>query len=139
MKLKVQHLMDAVLVISQIIREQGQDLRPMPQKGRYRLARMHAKLLPEFTTINTKRDEMISAYGYHQLVAGPDDTQVESANFAVPADKMDEFTAAWKEIAGEEIEVDVEPIPLAQLDLGDGTDGSISANEFIVLGALVAE
>jgi hypothetical protein len=31
----------------------------------------------------------------------------------VPADKMPEFTAAWKAVGDEEIEVDVQPIPLA--------------------------
>ena len=47
--------MDMTLLISQIIREGRQ----MPQKGKYRLARMHSKLMVEFTTINAQRDEMI--------------------------------------------------------------------------------
>lgn len=139
MKLKVQHVMDATLVISRIIRE----VRAMPQKGKYRLARMHAKLLPEFTLINAQRDEMITAYGHHPMVTenGEDGTskQVESKEFSVPDDKMPEFLEAWKKVAEEEIELDIEPIPLAQLDLGDNFDGNIEASELITLGELVKE
>ena len=136
MKLTVQKLMDATLVLAQIIR----DRRPLPQKGSYRLARMHSKLLPEFTTINSKRDEIITAYNYHPVSGrNPDGEDVFDENFAVPAGNMDEFTAAWKEIGDEEIEVDVQPIPLSQLDLGDSVEGSISAGELITLGDLVTE
>lgn len=138
MKLTVQHTMDAVLTISQIIR----DRRPMPQKGAYRLARMHAKLLPEFNTISAQRDAMIKAYGTHQtkttLCDGVEET-VETEDFVVPPDKMGEFTAAWKKIGDEEIDVEIEPIPLSYLDLGDNVDGSIRADELIVLGDLVKE
>ena len=57
----------------------------------------------------------------------------------VPLDKMPEFTAAWKEIGDGEIEVEVEPIPLAYLDLGEGVDGCVEASELITLGELVRE
>jgi hypothetical protein len=76
------------------------------------------------------------------MVEDPDThelAEVQADGWKVPADKMPEFTAAWAEIAAQEIEVDVQPIPLSQLDLGDGVDGSIEANEFIVLGDLVSE
>lgn len=138
MKLKVQQVFDATLLISQIIRE----ARPMPQKGKYRLARMHAKLLPEFDTINAQRDEMIKAYGYHPLVqTGVEDADVmaESPNFAVPNDKLAEFNEAWRKVADEDIEVDMQPVPLAQLDLGPGTNGVIEAHELAILGDLVEE
>lgn len=141
MKFKVQHVMDATLLISRIIRER----RPMPQKGKYRLARMHAKLLPEFTVINDQRDALIKAYDHETKVKIKDADGVETEasttppSYSVPLDKMDEFTAAWKEIGDGEIEVDVEAIPLAQLDLGDGTDGCIEAAELITLGELVKE
>lgn len=139
MKLTVQQTMDAVLVISQIIREQ----RPMPQRGKYRLARMHAKLLPEFQTINAQRDDLIKAYNHHETIKNKDpatgaESEVINQEFSVPLDKMGEFTEAWKKIGGEEIDIDIEPIPLSQLDLGDNADGSIQASELITLGDLVA-
>jgi hypothetical protein len=158
MKLKVQHLMDATLVISQIIRED----RKLPQKGKYRLARMHPKLNKEFLIINAQRDEMIKAYNFHATIPNPaaanmtDETRaeiaasgnvhqlvpkmIESPEFSVPADKIAEFMATWQEIADQEIEVDIEPLPLDQLCFpGDLADGSIAAHEFIVLGSLVVE
>lgn len=139
MKLTVQQVMDAVLTLSTIIRES----RPMPTKGRYRMARLHAKLLPEFQTINSERDKLITAYNHHEMIKTTDNAGVETetpaAEFSVPVEKMPEFTEAWKKIASEEIEVDAEPIPLAYLDLGDNVEGSIQSNEFIVLGPLVKE
>lgn len=142
MKLKVQHVMDATLVVSQIIRE----ARPMPQKGKYRLARMHAKLLPEFTTINDRRDAMIKEYDTLETEPVTDGATGEvshvpkaNAQWMVPPDKMPEFNEAWKVVGDQEIDVDVEPLPLSQLDLGNGTDGAIEARELITLGELVTD
>lgn len=135
MKLKVQHVFDATLVVAQIIREN----RPMPIKGKYRLARLHAKLLPEFTAAAARRDEMITAYDHHEETPVVDGPGIPSPQFSVPPDKMPEFTAAWAEIANEEIEVDVEPLPLSCLDMGDNSDGAISASELVTLGELVVE
>lgn len=157
MKLKVQHLMDATMVISTIIRED----RSLPQKGKYRLARMHPKLNKEFLIINAQRDEMIKAYNFHAMVQNPASVMpdemrtaiaesgniaklpskmIESPEFSVPEDKVAEFMAAWQEIADQEIEIEIEPIPLDQLCFpGDLADGSITAHEFIVLGDLVIE
>lgn len=154
MKLKVQHLMDSMLLISEIIR----DNRPMPQKGKYRLSRMHAKFLPEFERINLARNEMIKSYDTPQMIPNPayKGKLIEVGNaelasiepqfikspteFMVPAEKLEEFTKKWMDFAAEEIEVDVEPIPLEQLCLSDNSvDGSITAHEFSVLGDLVKE
>lgn len=125
MKLTVQQVFDTTQVIGKLIDAN----RPMPQKGKYRLARLHAKLVPEWTTINDRRSSMIMAYGHMN-----DDGQP-----AVPEEKMTEFVEAWKEFAQDEIEVDVQPIPLECLDLGDSTDGAVSALELLALGELVAE
>lgn len=140
MKLKVQNVMDAMLILTRIINEQ----RAMPQKGKYRVARMHAKLLPEFKIIDARRDEMIQAYNTPQTKTekNPETGEVTitpADGWQVPADKMPEFTAAWKQIGDEEIDVDVQPIPLAQLSLGDSTDGAIEASELITLGDLVSD
>lgn len=149
MKLKVQHLMDATIVITSIIRED----RPLPQKGKYRLARMHPKLDKEFQIVNERRNDMIKAYGHHPLVPNPAFNReaaegvdpasipefIPHTEFSVPEDKLAEFQAAWEEIANEEIEVEIQPIPLEQLILSDNTDGCIGAHELIVLGDLVQE
>ncbi len=142
MKLKAQHVLDATVVVAQIIREN----RPLPQKGKYRLARLHAKLLPEFNTLNAQRDAMISAYGWQQPLdsnwdsSRPDvGTPALSPNFSVPPDKLPEFNAAWKEIGDQEIDIEVEPVPLAHLELADNVDGSITGHELVLLGDLVTE
>lgn len=135
MKMKVQEVFDATLVISKIIR----DARPMPTTGKFRLARMHAKLLPEFTTINTQRDELIKSFDHHTTSINDVGEEVVSQEFSVPLDKMPEFTDTWKKIGDEEIGVDVEPIPLKCIDLGGMVNGSIEAHELATLGDLITE
>ena len=140
MKLTVEKVRLATLVLAAIIR----DDRPMSQKGKYRIARMHSKLFAEFQTINPQREGMIKAYNTHQVIKSFDQstgtvTEKETDEWTVPDDKLAEFNSAWDKIGDEEIEVDVQPIPLALLDRGDDQNGSITANDLIVLGELVTE
>lgn len=126
MKLTAQQIRDVTLVVSQIIREQ----RSMPQRGKFRLARLHAKLLPEFNVIDAQRDSLVKEHG--------DPVEGDISRWEVSAEHMPEFNAAWKTIADEEIEVDVQPIHLSDLDCGTA-NGGIEANELIVLGDLITE
>ena len=159
MKLKVQHLMDATIVLKSII---NQD-RTMPQKGKYRVARMHDKLDKEFQIINKQHFDMIKVYGQHAMKETPaaahiSDEMRESMvaaghldkcppkmiedpdNYQVPAEHLEDYTKQWNEIVNQEIEVDIQPLPLDQLcPRDDLADGSITAHEFIVLGDLVVE
>ena len=140
MKLKAQQVFDATQVLARIINEN----RALPSKGKYRIARMHAKLFPEFTTANEQRTAKIASYDHKAWVTpegrivpaeeGGDAKATEQA--AVPDDKMAEFVAWWAEIAAVEIDVNVEPIPIEQLSI-DGLDSSISYAEFATLGELV--
>jgi len=144
MKLTVQKVFDATQVLAAIINEK----RPLPTKGVYRLFRMHAKMFPEFTTINDQRTAKVLSYGHKQFV-GPHGAVITAeeaelnkgaagltAQDAVPEDKMEEFMAWWADFASAEIEVAVEPIPIEQLCI-DGQESSISFAEFAVLGDLV--
>ncbi len=137
MQFTVQKMIDTTLVVAQIIREG----RPMPQKGKYRLARLHAKLYPEYEVATKRRDEMIKAYETHQQVPAtpPAEGMVDGPEWIVPDDKLEDFNAAWKVISEEVIDIDVQPIPLAYLDRGDTVDGAISAAEITILGDLVTE
>ena len=135
MKMTVGKMMDATLTIAAIMREK----RPMPQAAKFKLARIHAKLFPEFTTANDQREAMIKAYGVPQKTnQGGLEIEIEG-QFMVPEDKLPEFNAAWKEIADVEIDLDITPISLREIDLGGMSNGSIEANEFAALGALVTE
>lgn len=137
MKLTVQQVVDAFLALAMIVAAG----RPMPQKGKYRVARMHAKLRGEFEIASKARDELISSYGFKKKVSepGPDGKAVTRKVDAVPDNKADEFAARWKEIADQEIDVEVEPIPLSQIDMGDQVDGALSVQQLIALGPLVVD
>jgi hypothetical protein len=122
MKMTVQQVFNAHQTLTAIAG------RPLPQKGAYRLARMHDQLKVEFDRIAPKYDALLFKY------ATPvPDTEPQRYAFT-PA-----FNEAWGELAGEEIEVAVEPIPLALLDLGDSVAGAITAAELISLGELVTD
>jgi hypothetical protein len=127
MKLTVQQVFVANQILVGIINAN----RPMPTKGAYRIARLHAKLQVELKPISDKRDEIIKSYGYQGVPDGaPEGFQPVDM---VPPDKAAEFELKWREIADEEIEVDVQPIPLSQLSLGDDEESPISAGELFML------
>lgn len=126
MKLTAQQVFDVTPVLTAIINEK----RPMPLKGAYRLARMHARLAPEFNVVAAQRDAIIVA------LLPPD---VNTVGASVPLERMPEFNEQWGAIASEIVDVEVEPIPLALLDLGDTVAGSLSAADLVALGELVTE
>ncbi len=121
MKLTLNQVFTAHQVISLIISEK----RVLPLKGSYRLARMLKKMQPELEPIAAKYDAMLAEH------ATPIEGQAGQYTLT-PA-----FAAAWADFSKDEIDVDVEPIPLEQLDLGDNVAGAISLGELITLGDLV--
>lgn len=140
MELTIGRVYTATEMVMTIINES----RLLPQKGSYRLARMYTKLKPEYDLIVLRRNEMIEAYDYKKIA--PSETERDddgnpvmtpAANFSVPVDKMAEFSKAWSEVTLEKIDVDVQAIPLNQLDAGGV--GMISALELVALGDLVIE
>ena len=123
MKLKVANVFASYVVLTTIINEK----RELPSAGQYRVARMHDKLESEFKIASAHRDELITKFGTPK--DGGFSIEPEDANWK-------EFAEAWEKIANEEIEVEVQPIPLASL--GESSKG-VTAYEFKVLGELVAE
>lgn len=133
MKLTILHVFNVTPILAQIIAEK----RPLPLKGAYRVARLQAKLQAEFQTIAEKRDALIVAYDHKARPAGAPDDAPEVPT--VPDDKVEDFLAKWADLGAEEIEVDVQPIPLSQLDLGADTAGALTAAELMVLAELVVD
>lgn len=142
MKLTVQKVFDATQVLALIINQN----RPLPTKGAYRIARMHAKLFGDFTTANNQRTAKIASYDHKKptiagLIVEATEENLAHANCvmqdAVPEEKMEEFVAWWAEIASVEIDANVESIPIDQLSIGD-RESSISFAEFMTLGDLVS-
>lgn len=120
MRLKVQRVFEATQVLANIINEN----RPLPTKGRFRVSRMHAELFPAFTTANDQRSAKIASYDHRN----------GDGAVAVPDDKMPEFVAWWRDLAAEEVEANVEPLPVELLG-----DDSVSFADFQALGELVAD
>lgn len=147
MKLTIGQIHIAVQVISTILRER----RPMPQRGKFALAKMHSALLPKWEEIDKQRDELIKTYNHHPVMrraATAADTEEEikigyvekvSDEFGVPDDKARDFAEKWKLIGEDEVEADVKPISVKLFDLGTGSDGSIEGAEIIEMGNLVIE
>lgn len=143
MKLKAQQVWDAMMAVIEITNRQAK----MTQKGKYRLARLHSKLSPEFDVLNVQRNTLIESYKTHEKIPNPawdradelvGEAWIDSPRFVVPLDKLQEFNDNWKkQIADEEIDLDFSPIPIELLSLGDDTDGSIQVAEIIALGELV--
>jgi hypothetical protein len=127
MKLKASQVRTATPVLAAIINEN----RPLPQKGKYRVGRMHAKLFPEWEQLEERRKAIAEQHQEEVPPAAegePATTRVSAAG-----------EAEWQEILAQEIEVSVEPIPLSSLDMGEAVNGSVTAGELQTLGDLVTE
>ena len=144
--MQVKNMMDATLILSAIIREN----RKLPPKGKFLLGRMHAALEPEFARVKKEYDTIVTSYNHKTEIANPaynpePDTEGNSQPKtveidSVPNDKSEDFQKRWAEIADVEIELPVSPININDLCLpADQGDGSITAFEFIKLGALISE
>lgn len=129
MKLKVSALFAAYITLTTIINEK----RELPQKGKYRIARLHEKLRSEFQIASAQRDELVEQFGEEVK----NEAGVATGDWLVKqeSEKFKPYMEAWSKIADEEIEIEAQPIPLDSL----GDSGSIEAYEFLALGDLVAE
>lgn len=132
MKLTAERVLAALPVIDKIIAEK----RPLTIKGAYRMSRMLQKLLPEFRLLEQRRDTLIESFDFKAVPdgAGPDAQPVPT----VPADKVHEFLTAWNEVLKDEIELELEPIPLAYLGPADA-ESPVSAAEMLQLGELLVD
>ena len=137
MKLTVAQVFALVPALTAILGEK----RMLPLKGTYRLTRLRTKLAPEYQIIAAKRDEVILAYGYkgRPLVVGAPFDELQPEVDMVPPDKEAEFTAFWTAFGAETIEVDVEPIPLGQLELAANAPSPLLAAEIELLGDLIVD
>lgn len=141
LNVKVRTIFEALPVITAIIKER----RPMGQAGKFRLARMHAVLLPEFEAINKQRDELIKSYGQRVMVSkgpteeGQEPEMVPTDNYSVPMDKIDDFNTKWTEMMAEAVEVNINPIPISMLSPPNAENGSIEAAEIASLDELLTD
>lgn len=157
MKVKAQTIFDALPVITAIIDQR----RPMPQAGKYRLARMHAKLLPEWKVLNDQRNELVKTHGAPKKIHKPIEVgetipllegetaeeatkrrmgeMIDSDDFEVPAEKMPAFMADLEKVMVEEIDITVNAIPIGMLSPANADNGSVEAGEIALMGELIVD
>lgn len=133
MKMTGRALYDAVVTLAAIINRP----RNLPQTAKYRLARMHQRLLPDYTLLEDERVKLIRELGEPVYL---DEAKTQpTEQWRIPDENtaaMTEYRMRWNTLLNEEIDVNVLPIPLAAL--GNETNG-IEADEFVRLGDLVSE
>lgn len=132
MKLTAERVHVALPVIDRIISER----RPLTVKAAYRMARLHAKLLPEFRLLEQRRDALICAYEYKAVPEGAKEGAKPVPT--VPADKVPEFHANWAATVKDEIEVDVQPISIHCLGPAHA-ESPVTAAEMLLLGELLVD
>jgi len=136
MKVKVGIILQAQSVLKKIIEEK----RPLPTKGKYRIVRLFETLTKEADIIEGQRVVLIKQFG---IVNSDNSWQVEARN-------VERFQAEWNKILEDEIDVNIQPIPLSYLEAPAqveivGDDGirkmidPISLDELLFLGPLVME
>jgi len=77
----------------------------MPGRAGYWLARLDAKLTPEWRVVEEKRMELVQKHGETD----------DKGTTKVPPEKLKDFIAEYNVIGGESIEVDLQPIWLSVL------------------------
>lgn len=111
----------------------------IPNKGRYQLARLRAKLQPEYDTIQKQRDQMIETIGVKQTVNAGEGQMVETGNYIIPPEKTREWSDAWAEFAKEEIDLpDIAALKYETFHAGDDrADGGLEVGELMLLGEFI--
>lgn len=132
MKLTAERVLIALPIIDRIVSEKC----PLTVKGAYRMARLHAKMLPEFRLLEQRRDALIESYNYKAVPQGAPEGAEPVAT--VPPEKLGEFFAAWAEIGKEEIEFDLQPLPLSCIGPADA-ESPVNAAEMLALGDLLID
>jgi hypothetical protein len=134
MKMTGRELYDRTVTLAGIINRP----RNLPQTAKYRIARLHAALEPEYKLLEVERVKLVEELG-EQMYA--DEAKTQPTGWTIPettppSAQMVEYKMRWNTILNEELDVNVQPLTLTML--GNET-GGIEADEFIRLGELVTE
>lgn len=139
MKISVQQMLNAFEVLTAIVNDEAAGRRKLPQKGIYRVVRMRSKLEKEYEIANGRLLSLIAEHGGAKVVIEATADTPAREMMQVPPDRMEEFMTAWKPLADELVEYEVEAIPLSQLDLGGQHAAAVRGSELIILGDLVRD
>lgn len=129
MKLTMGQMRSAYIAVMEIAKN-GRD---MPDKGKYRVARLAALLKGEFEASEKARGDLIKSYG----------RATEDGGALVPPEKMEDYGERWIALEGDEVDVNVRAIPFSQLFAASGEKeppaNPVSVGELIGLGPLVED
>lgn len=133
MQVTVGDIHDAMFALTQIIKKP----RVIPQTGKFRIAKLHAALLPFHEENEKRRGELIQKYGTEQF---QDEAKTVSVGWGVSENTpgFDAYQKEWAEIRKEPRTLPASVSPLKLSALGDDPKG-IEAGEFVMLGCFVEE
>lgn len=131
MKVTAGQLYDAFNALGQVM----QRPRMLPQTGKYRIARLHDGLEPEYKRIYAEHLKLVQTHGHEVF---EDEEKKLSKGWQVPQGTPGHelYTKEWEAFRAQELEVAVQPITL--FSLGDDPRG-VEAGEFKMLGPFVTE
>lgn len=131
MKVTTGQLYDAFNALGQIMSRP----RLLPQTGKYRIARLHDALEPEYKRIYAEHLKLVQTYGHEVF---EDEEKKISKGWQVPmgTPAHETYTAEWDAFRAQEIEVNAQALTL--FSLGDDPRG-VEAGEFKMLGPFVTE
>lgn len=130
MKLTMGQVRRAYIAVMEIAKND----RAMPDKGKYRVARLAALLKGEFEASEKARHDLIKSYG----------KATEDGGAMVPPEKIGDYGERWLALEAVEVDVAVRAIPLSQIFMPAGEKDApavnpVSVGELIGLGPLVED
>lgn len=131
MKLTAGQLHDAMIALAQIITRPRQ----IPQLAKYRIAKLHSSLEPDFAKIEDARVALVHEHG-QEIFADEAKTISQGWQVQPGTEGFKKYIDGWNAIRGQEFEVNVLPITLESL--GNETSG-IEAGEFKMLEKFIVE
>lgn len=131
MNVTIGQLYDGFNALSQIL----QRPRILPQTGKYRLARLHDALEPEYKRVYAEHLRLVQQYGHEVF---EDEGNTLSKGWQVPAGTPahETYEKEWDAFRAQTITLNTEPLTL--FSLGDDPRG-IEAGEFKMLGPFIKE
>lgn len=106
----------------------------IPSMAKFALAKQHDRLLPLYTELMKKQQELVQTYG-EELFSDPEKTKSTGQWGIKEEAKKAEYERLWAEIAQQEYDVPL-LTPISTTMLGNDTRG-LEMKDFVMLGPLV--
>lgn len=109
----------------------------LPQLAKYRLSKMHDRMLPHHESIQKKLQELVQLHGEEQFEDAEKTKSTGQWGIRPNSDQQKAFNAEWDTVRAEEIDIPLlTPIPYEML--GNEMRG-LEMKDFALLGELITE